>query len=108
MSIGEDLTKVEYEILCHIKAMCVEDIVGNMVDEAHDREHEDQIGLIEARLEMIEAVMKAPDVKSTIEAYWQELYSCPFEEVAKALITRLYEEGWPDKWIKYVEKQCLG
>ena len=73
--LGRDLSQEDYDILCRVKALCAEDVLGNMVDEAHDRDEADQKGLIESRLEMVNNIMKAKTLRDTFEAFHFAMFS---------------------------------
>ena len=84
--LGRDLSQEDYDILCRVKTLCAEDVLGNMVDEAHDRDEEDQKGLIESRLEMITNVMKAKTLRGTFEAFHLAMFSDTWRDFLDGVI----------------------
>ena len=85
--IGQTFDKEDYETLCNIKAACVEDVLGNMTDEAHDRDNEDQKGLIESRLETITAIMKAANIKATFQAFHSAMFSVSWKDFVEEIVS---------------------
>ena len=83
--IGEKLDKDSLEQLIEVKANIVRWIIDNMEDESHDRSRIDMNGLIEARLEVIEKVMKAETKSETLKVYYNEFYSCDYDEYLRLL-----------------------
>jgi len=103
--IGLDLSHQEYEQLCEVKRLCVEDILGNMCDEAHDRDTEDQKGLIEGRAEAITEIMYAPTIKETLKVFYNYMFSCDwneFLEMVRATLIKEFGEEYTEEIMRRV------
>jgi len=85
--IGQTFDEEHYSTLCNIKAACIEDVLGNMCDEANERDKEEQNGLIESRLEMITAIMNAPTIKATFQAFWESSFSVSWKDFVSEIVS---------------------